>query len=187
MVKKPVEPFRFGTKKPLAIETVTAILAELKRRHHLDQIVRVDSTRHSEMKGIDAENQAWIETTTAEHGWIDAERFGASASNVAFLIVQHSGDAPLMHAALPEIERDAKAGLIDSENFALLFDRVQIMQGGKQRYGTQVIVDEAKGGGVVGRLEDPGHVDERRKAIGLGPLAEYLKGFDGEVIIEGQR
>ena len=77
-----------------------------------------------------------------------------------------------------------KAGRLSPQNFALLYDRTEIIQGGKQRYGTQIMKDEKTGDWVVGRLEDPEHVDERRKAIGLGPLKEYLERFEDGVKIE---
>ena len=72
---------------------------------------------------------------------------------------------------------------LDGQPYALLYDRLQLMSGGRQRYGTQVVVRK-DGSQVVSRLEAPDRVDERRRAIGLGPLADYLALFDGEVKIE---
>ncbi|MHC5072915.1 MAG: DUF6624 domain-containing protein, partial [Planctomycetota bacterium] len=82
------------------------------------------------------------------------------------------------------IEGDVKAGRLHGQTFALLYDRLQLMQGGQQRYGTQVMKVDEKGDWVLRRLEDPDRVDERRKAMGLGPLKEYLSGFGHPVRIE---
>ena len=45
------------------------------------------------------------------------------------------------------------------------------------------MVVRPNGDQVVERLEDPDRVDERRKTVGLGPLADYLELF-GDVKIE---
>ena len=153
---------------PMEAEAVASIQAELRKRARKDQEVRRGD--QSAMQQVDADNTAWLKQTVVAHGWIDVARFGRQAADDAFLLVQHSGDLALMNAALPKIERDVKAGRLSSQNFALLYDRTEIMQGGKQRYGTQILKDEKSGDWVVGRLEDPERVDERRKAIGLGLL-----------------
>jgi hypothetical protein len=87
-----------------------------------------------------------------------------------------------MMATLPMIERDVRAGRVSAQNFAFLYDRLQIMLGGKQRYGSQIIRSPS-GEWVVSRLEDPLRVDERRKEIGLGPLRDYLAAFGHDVKI----
>ena len=59
------------------------------------------------------------------------------------------------------------------EDLAIYEDRVALRQGRKQVYGSQVYCDDD--GCKVGRLVDPLHVDDRRKAVGLGPLADYVR------------
>jgi hypothetical protein len=63
---------------------------------------------------------------------------------------------------------------MNGQLYALLYDRVQLMTGGKQRYGTQ-ITPNAAGEMVVAGLEDKAQVDEFRREIGMGPLAPYLE------------
>lgn len=179
----PPETFVPGTRRDLEEAEVAAIREELARRHEQDQTVRKNHLRRREMPSVDADDTAYLRKLVADVGWIDAERFGRQAADTAFLIAQHSGDLPLMRAALPELEKDVRAGRLAAEDFALLYDRIQILGGGKQRYGTQIAENEA-GESVVWRLEDPDRVDERRAAIGLGPLADYLRRFEGEVKIE---
>jgi hypothetical protein len=176
-----IEPFAFGPEAPLEAAAVAAITAELAKRRKADQAVRRDPDRHAEMRAVDADNTAWLRATTAAHGWIDAARFGPAAAEAAFLIVQHSGDRALMAAALPRIEHDVQAGRLDAQGFALLYDRLQLMAGEPQRYGTQILQDAATGTWYLGRLEAPERVDELRRALGLGPLEEYLAGFGHQV------
>jgi len=169
-----VKPMEFGKAGPVEAERLKAFVEELRKRQSEDQAVRKDPARRGEMAKVDADNTAWLRKLVAELGWIDAERFGAQASNDAFLLVQHSGDLALMTAALPEIEKDVKAKRLDGQPFALLFDRTQLMLGEKQRYGTQVGAN-AQGEPVVLPLEDREKVEELRRGIGVFPLSKYLE------------
>jgi len=83
-----------------------------------------------------------------------------------------------MLAALPEIEKDMKAGKMnDGQTYALLYDRTKIFSGQKQRYGTQISTAD-DGTPIVDPLEDRKNVDQLRKEIGMPPLAEYLLSFE---------
>lgn len=177
----PLEPVVPGTRAP-APDEVETIRRELARRRAVDQAVRTDPGRRSGMADVDADNTRYLRGVVADVGWIDAGRFGQPAADAAFLLVQHSGDLALMLAVLPGIERDVRAGAVNGQNYALLYDRTQLMSGGNQRYGTQVRAED--GASVVPRLEDPDGVDERRRALGLGPLREYLRRFGPDVRIE---
>ena len=171
-----LKPHPLGEPDAVAPERVQAVSAELSKRREADQAVRTDPTRRGEMRKVDADNTAWLIGVIAELGWIDSRRFGASAANDAFLIVQHSGDLRLMLAALPEIERDVSARTLDPQPYALLYDRLQLNLGRKQRYGTQIGRNQ-RGDMVVLPLEDRERVEEFRKQIGLFPLSAYLDMF----------
>lgn len=157
-------------------ERIAALQTELARRVEVDQAVRTDRSRAGEMARVDADNTAWLKEQLAELGWIDAVRFGPRASDAAFLLVQHSGDLPLMLASLPPIEADVRAKRLGGQPFALLHDRLALALGRTQRYGSQVGLGPA--GPTLLPLEDPGRVDERRAELGLGPLREYLAWFE---------
>jgi hypothetical protein len=167
-----------GPSKPIPAEKLKDIQQELAKRQGEDQAVRKDKAREKDMGAVDRDNTTYLTKLVGEVGWIDVTRFGAPASHDAFLIVQHSGKLPLMLAALPEIEKDTKAGqLTDGQNFALLYDRTKLYMGEKQRYGTQVGQD-AKGDPVVLPLEDRKKVEQYRKEINLSPLPQYLEMFE---------
>jgi hypothetical protein len=57
-----------------------------------------------------------------------------------------------------------------------LHDRLQLLLGEKQRYGTQMS-QNAKGEWVILPLENPGKVEQFRKEIGLFSLAQYIEIF----------
>lgn len=121
-------------------------------------------------------NTEYIRKLLAEVGWIDVGRFGYSTSKAAFLLVQHSWEAPLMSAVLPHLKQDVDAGRIEADTYALLFDRLQLSLGRRQRYGSQVANDET-GALVVLPVEDPSKVDSLRAGLGMIPLKRYVEVF----------
>lgn len=68
----------------------------------------------------------------------------------------------------------------------MLEDRIRCFEGRPQRYGTQFDWDEH---GELSALpvEDADSVDERRRAVGLGPLAEAVAAQRRLAIAEGER
>jgi hypothetical protein len=171
-----IAPLVIPAAKPVSAERKAAIIAEAARRVVEDQAVRKDPARRQDMAKVDAADTAWVKQVVAEVGWPDAARFGRETATQMFLFVQHSGDLPLMLGALPCIERDLKAKVGDPQDFALLYDRVRMMTGHPQRYGSQIVPDA--GGQVVFLLEDRAKVEQLRAAIGLFPLKAYLQIFE---------
>ena len=176
------KPLPLGAAAPLPAEQVAALQRELAERRVRDQAVRTNlpaqptMAQLEEMGRVDAENTAWLAERIAAVGWIDVPRFGADAAGAAFLIVQHSGDLPLMMAALPAIERDVRDHGLDGQNYALLHDRLQVNLGRKQRYGSQ-LGNDANGRLVVVSIEEREQVDARRKELRMVPLKQYLDFF----------
>ena len=152
-----------------------SIQKELLKRVRKDQQARNGSTNARKLAKLDADNTEFLIKTVGAVGWIDVGRFGAEVSNAAWLLTTHCNDLTFMIGVLPEIEKDVtKKRLRDGENYAALYDRVQMFLGHKQRYGTQIVAD-AKGKHMVFSLEDPKKVDAWRRALRLSSLAESLK------------
>ncbi len=167
-------PLKLGAPKTLPDAKVKEIQQELAKRIVEDQAVRTKADRQQDMSTVDADNTKFLRTLILDLGWIDVKRFSKATATNAFLIVQHSGDLRLMQAALPEIEKDMKAGIGDPQDYALLYDRLKLRLGERQRYGSQIGQND-KGEPVVLPLEDKAKVEEFRKAIGLFPLSQYLE------------
>jgi hypothetical protein len=166
---------------PLALERSAGLVRRARAcdpgraRDAARPIRRCARTRRSTRAiAVDADNTARLRELVRDVGWIDVDRFGPEASDAAFLIVQHSGNLALMLAALPRIELDVRRKLLDAQAYALLYDRVQVMLGEKQRFGTQ-LGHAADGSYVVMPLEDRARVDDFRREIGLFPLKQYLE------------
>jgi hypothetical protein len=125
---------------------------------------------------VAAKNTVFLRSLLTEVGWIDVKRFGYSASHAAALLAQHSRDVPLMMAVVPAVERDAKAGLMDQELYALLFDRLELLLGERQRYGTQLGWDDDNRPLLL-PVEDSSRVDALRQTLGMEPVGKYLAVF----------
>ena len=166
-----LKPLSLGESERLSEERKREIRKELAERAQKDQEARLEPSRRDEIPAIDAVNTSYLKALVQDVGWIDVERFGEEAAHHAFLLVQHSMDLPLMMAALPRIEADVESGSGLGAELAMLHDRVQLLLGEKQRYGTNW--QETDNGRWLLPLEDPERVDEFRKELGLPPLEDY--------------
>ena len=121
---------------------------------------------------VDRDNQAWIKTVLAKHGWPGKSLVGPKGAFRAWLLVQHATDVEFQEACLRKMEAAAR-GEVESKHLAYLKDRILVTRGKKQIYGTQATY--ANGKVVLFPIEEEATVDERRKAIGLEPLRDYVK------------
>jgi hypothetical protein len=126
------------------------------------------------MKGIDQNNRRWIKRQLEELDWFTISQFGEEADNNAFLLVQHATDDPdFMREIHMRFERLLPQGEIAPDNYALLTDRLAVMDGQPQPYGSQF---ECRNGvqSLQTPLSDPEDVvDARRAEVGLPTLADY--------------
>ena len=179
-------PVVLGEPVPLSDAASGLIVEELRERAIADESARATASTDDDFRevlDIDADNTQWLREQVSEVGWIDVDRFGSQAADDALLLVQHSDDLALMQAVLPDVEEDARAGLILPDTFAQLFDRTQLIAGGEQRYGSQLNTT-VEGSLVLAPIESLDQVDEFRTELGLVPLAEYLDSFGEPVALE---
>ena len=174
-----VKPYDLPGDVELDSDTIAVLGEDLGTREAEDQRVRIDPTQRGRMQSVDEDNTAFLLNVIQEVGWIDAKRFGRESAYAAFLLVQHSRDLRLLRTAQPLIQKDVEAGLLEGQAYALLFDRLQLRLGFKQRYGSQIGILDG-GVQVLMPCEDYEAVDRNRSAVGLGPLADYLALFEDE-------
>lgn len=133
------------------------------------------------MAKVDEKHLGEFKEIVEEWGWITLSEFDPMANDQAWLIVQHADrDVEFQVEILKRLETLRDQGEIDPAHYAYLYDRVAVNQEREQRYGTQ-------GHCVDGRWEprkmvEPDSVDERRAAVGLEPMAEYRKMFEGQCL-----
>jgi hypothetical protein len=118
---------------------------------------------------VDQQNQARLMSIIEEYGWPTIPKVGAEASHAAWLLIQHSPDLKFMERCL-ELMESLTEREVSPANVAYLKDRVLMMNGKPQIYGTQF-----QGAGKDMQaypIEDADRVDERRASVGLGSFAE---------------
>jgi hypothetical protein len=124
------------------------------------------------MNDVDSANLRRLKQIIRQGGFPTARMIGYNGMQAAWLLVQHADSDPAFQAQmLPVLTRRVHRGELDPQNYALLTDRVLLAQGKSQRYGTQFELRE--GVLTVRALDDPSHVDQRRRTLGLIPLQDY--------------
>jgi len=109
-----------------------------------------------------------------QYGWPTYDMVGDLAADALLLVVNHHPDAEVRKQYLPQIQSACEAKQGSCTEYAKIHDRILVDEGKEQLYGMQFRY------GKGNKLEPfpvayPELVDQRRKAIGLEPLAEYLK------------
>lgn len=138
-----------------------------------------------EQHSIDQSNLGRLEKIVANGGWPKLSIVGPKAASAAFLIVQHA-ELAAQQRYLPVLRKAVTAGEARASDLALLEDRILIGQDKKQLYGSQLRSD-GKGGWEFYPIEDEAGVDERRRSVGLPPLADYARQFGFEYPAIGAR
>lgn len=111
-----------------------------------------------------------------KYGWLGPQDVGMNGSQALFLVIQHASLA-VQQKYLPLIRTAEKNGKTLSSNLAILEDRINMREKKKQVYGSQVFKNKQTGEMCFYPIADPDHVDEKRKTMGLQPIADYAKLF----------
>jgi hypothetical protein len=160
----------------------TAIRVELLAMAQEDLRVRAELAAdgtlfegyHPRMREVHDRHAARLARILDDHGWPTESRAGPDGAEAAWLIVQHAIAHPaLQRRALGQLVAAAARGEVPPWQPAMLEDRIRVFEGRPQRYGTQFDWDED---GQLSPLPivQPASLDERRKSVGLGPLAETI-------------
>jgi hypothetical protein len=159
-----------------AAPTHPALRDELLKMGQHDQEVRHATDQEGMRKWIevDAANQARLKQIVDQYGWPTYDMVGEEAAKDAWLLAQHAdSDKAFQLKVLALMEPLVQQQQASAKSYAYLYDRTHT----PQRYGTQ--------GTCVSRTEwqpfeidDIAHVDERRRALKIPPLADYAKLFD---------
>jgi hypothetical protein len=168
--------------------TSPALRAQLLQMAEQDQAIRyewiqggVDRPQPEvlrRMAAIDERNLNRMKAIINTYGWPGPEVVGVDGTEAAFLIVQHA-EHNFQFQTLPRVMDAFRNGKLSGPNYALLLDRVLVGDGQPQIYGTQAKPFDQWTGKepVLYPVVDGIYIDKRRAEVGLGPLAEYLKGL----------
>jgi hypothetical protein len=154
-----------------------ALRQELLAMEAEDQQVRegfgpnLGEAKAKEMLAVDTRHTVRMRAIVATYGWPGRSLVGMDGAAAAWPLVQHA-ELEFMAECLPLLQRAASNGEALPRHYAYLLDRVRVRQGKPQVYGTQFSF-KPDGRLLADPIEDAAHVDERRHAVGLPPMADY--------------
>jgi hypothetical protein len=158
-----------------------ALADELNAMRAADQEVRqrwVEDQKNeairAELRQLSIRQTARLDEIVRTYGWPGITLVGFNGMDAAWTIAQHGGH-DFLEKMLPLMYEAARSGELDERLYGTTLDRVLVRRGQKQLYGTQLDIDVATGKCQPYPIEDPEHVEERRKRAGLDPLEEDLK------------
>lgn len=130
---------------------------------------------HARMEAVHRSNARRLVAIAERHGWPGRSLVGEEAARAAWLVLQHAiGEPEVQRRGLLWLRQAAARREVPDAEVAMLEDRVRVLEGRAQRYGTQLDIDE-NGELSPSPIEEEPHVDERRAAVGLPPLASTLE------------
>lgn len=128
---------------------------------------------HPRMQQVHRRNAEGLLEIMRRHGWPGHSLVGEDGAEAAWLIAQHAIAEPdLQRRTLTLMKEAAQRGEAQLWQAAMLEDRIRMFEGRRQLYGTQFDWDEWGEMSPYPEIEDVERVDERRHAVGLGPLQE---------------
>ncbi|MBL7986617.1 MAG: hypothetical protein JNJ94_00955 [Chlorobi bacterium] len=140
-----------------------------------------------QMKALHQHNSARLQEIIAQHGWPGRSLVGEDGTEAAWIVLQHSISNPeFMQEGLQLITDAAKSGEIAWNLVATTEDRVLMLHGEPQRYGTQHDWDSEGNLSPIPIL-NPETVDQRRAEIGLEPLAVQTERLRQQAALERER
>lgn len=154
------------------------LIALAQRDQHTAATLRAANVLHDgyhpAMEAVHRANAERLEAIIAATGWPSEASVGADAAEAAWLIAQHAIGLPdFQRACLRHLREAAGRGLVPPWQPAMLEDRIRMFEGRPQIFGSQLEPDEA-GNPRPYTIEDPEAVDDRRRAVGMEPLAQRL-------------
>ncbi|MNY15333.1 hypothetical protein D3C86_1485410 [compost metagenome] len=159
---------------------------DLKLRDKLIERGQLSEGYQEEMEKLHQKNAKLLDQIIAEIGYPTMDKVGKEASEATWLVIQHSiGQPEFMKKCVVLLENAVDENNADPKNLAYLTDRIAVLEGKPQLYGTQFDWDE-KGKLSPNPFDDVKQVDARRKAIGLNTLEEQTALIRRQVERENQ-
>jgi len=132
------------------------------------------------MHRIDSANTHMVSSVLDKFGWIGISETSERANEGLFTCLQHA-DAVTQKKYLPCLKDAVLKGMAKKSYYPYLFDRVCMMDGKFQLFGTQISGDY-KGNLIFWPIKNAVYVNKRRRAYGLQSIEEYAKSFNIEYI-----
>ena len=158
--------------KEIAEKIIELQNADLALRNKLIQSGQLSDAYNEEMKELHNRNAIILSKIIDQIGYPAIAKVGKAASEAAWLVIQHAiGQPGFMKKCVKLLEIAVSENKAHAKNLAYLTDRVALLEGKPQLYGTQF--DWDKNGELSPDLfDDLIKVNQRRRSIGLNSLEE---------------
>jgi hypothetical protein len=169
------------------------VLIDLAARdHRITEEVRGEPAfrdgYHPTLERLHREHAHVLAQIIDAHGWPHAGLVGEEAAAAAWLVAQHAiGQPAFQRRCRALLDAAVAAGQAPAWQAAYLGDRICFHEGRPQRFGLVVDWNDAGALDVIGGIDDAPHVDERRAALGLAPLAEHIARLRAEAAARGEQ
>ncbi|MBK9213009.1 MAG: hypothetical protein IPO14_08695 [Saprospiraceae bacterium] len=147
------------------------------RDHHTYEEIRTNKKLQDEMVHLDTINMRHIDDILLRYGRYPGKKLVDELSDVVASVIQHS---PYANQAkyLPYIKKAVYDYDLSSEYLVVMTDRIKVIEGKPQLYGSQIVYDEEKKKEVLynyqGTIQE---VEKRRESLGLITLKKYLRNY----------
>lgn len=141
---------------------------------------------HPEMAAVHRANAALLSRAFDDMGWPGRDKLGDEGAAAAFLILQHAiGDPDVQRRGLALMLDAVPIGHANVLDAAYLSDRIAVMEGREQTFGTQFDWD-CDGQLSPSPIRDASGVDDRRASVGLPPMADTIAEMRARAAAEGE-
>ncbi|MBC6996247.1 hypothetical protein QWY85_19525 [Neolewinella lacunae] len=144
--------------------------SDLQLRDQLIQRGQLGEGYHPAMAALHDHNAMQLNDLMEAIGYPTAAKVGQEASEAAWLIIQHAiGQPAFMRASAQRLAEAVHDEQADPISLAYLTDRIAVLEGKPQLYGTQFDWDE-NGALSPNPVDDATAVNQRRARLGLNSL-----------------
>lgn len=170
--------------KPLIRELDSMVTVEQKWRNLLTQhfnkqaegLKFVAEEIRKNIMLSDSLNHKRLTAIFNQYGFPNYSIVGEDGSNNFWLLIQHQDKYPeFQNAVLEKMKVEVDKKLASPINYAYLIDRVRVNTGGKQVYGTQMILKQDSSTYEPREVEEPNKLNERRQSVGLDTIEDYIE------------
>lgn len=173
--------------KSIANRIIDLKNADLELRERLIKSREPGKGYNKEMEALHNKHTKILNGIIDTIGYPTIDKVGKEASEAAWMIVQHSiGQPGFMKKCVKLLAKAVNENKANPQNLAYLKDRIAVLEGKPQLYGTQFDWDK-NGEMSPGDYDDLIKVNHRRKSIGLNTLEEQIRIMRKSVEKENQR
>ncbi|MFG3259065.1 DUF6624 domain-containing protein [Streptomyces sp. NPDC048172] len=157
--------------RPDAVARDLLLRAEEDKRLSRIAIEKPSALHRQRLATCRRANAAALDHIVRNEGWPGRALVGEVASTAALMLLLHADDLAFQLRCRDLITAAVERGDCPRIHHAYIVDHCAVEQRIPQTYGTRVATKTA----LPYAIDDPESVDERRRAVGLPPLAEQTQ------------